>query len=144
PSPRIAGASGVAHGPPAAAKALAGGDQVEVDRADDGEPGSLARNGSTGHFRRTRRFRRVLRAASQATPWRGNRSLLATRSRLAEPTPVSGGSGGKRAQVVHGPAEQVFAQVEEAGPERRAVWGQANPRGLVEYRQRPQSERERA
>src|SRR5215207_6362930 len=55
------------------------------------------------------------------SPGRGRRSALATRSRLIDPTTVSLGLGGKRAQVFQRPAEQVLAQVEEPGPERRAI-----------------------
>jgi len=51
-------------------------------------------------------------------------------------------AGGKRAQVFDGPPEQVLAQVEEAGPERRAVGRRAHARGVVEAGQRPQEDRE--
>src|ERR1051325_5295718 len=56
-------------------------------------------------------------ASVTVSPTRGaTRSPRATRSSLTEPTTVSRGLGGKRAQVFDGPPEQVLAQVEEAGP----------------------------
>src|SRR5205823_8116103 len=64
----------------------------------------------------------------------GSRSQRATRSRLTLPTTAT--LGGKRAQVVHGLAEQVLAQVEQARPERAAVGRRADPGRVREALQR--------
>ena len=57
-------------------------------------------------------------ASVRVSPGRGSRSQRATRSRLIEPTTAIRGLGGKGAQVFERPAEQVLAEVEEAGPQR--------------------------
>src|SRR5215203_5136060 len=75
-------------------------------------------------------------ASVSVSPGLGRRSTRATRSRFAEPTTVSATSGGKRAQVLDRAPEQVLAQVEEPGPERRAVGSRAHPGGRRETLER--------
>src|SRR5579864_977945 len=62
--------------------------------------------------------------AVSVSPARGRRSTFATKSRLIDPMTVS--SGGKGAQVVDRTLE-VLAQVEQTGPERRAVGRSVDP-----------------
>src|SRR5205823_2511412 len=84
-------------------------------------------------------------ASVSVSPALGRRAERATRSRFAEPTTVSAGadsSGGKRAEILDRATEQVLAQVEEAGPERRAVRGRADPSRVAEAGQRAEEDRE--
>src|SRR5439155_12108828 len=74
------------------------------------------------------------------SPGRGKRSQRTTKSRFTEPTTVS--SGGKRAQVLDRAAEQVLAQVEEAGPERGAVRRRPDPGRVGEPGKGPEEDRE--
>src|SRR5215208_1584710 len=71
-------------------------------------------------------------ASLTVSPGLGRRYTRATRSRFADPTTVSATSGGKGAQVLDRTPEQVLAQVEEAGPQRRAVGSRAHPGGRRE------------
>src|SRR5207245_11305025 len=59
-------------------------------------------------------------APLSVSPGRGSVLTLVTRSRLIDPTTVRLRSGGKRAQVDRR-ALEILAEVEQAGPERRAV-----------------------
>ena len=88
-------------------------DEIEVDRADDGDPGS-----AHGDQRN--------RGPAQSAPPRGSLHALpsaalkvnaAHRPCFLEPW----ASGRQGAQVVDGRAEERVAEIEEAGPERRAV-----------------------
>src|SRR5919201_5896352 len=77
--------------------------------------------------------------AVTVSPGCGSRSTFATRSRLTEPTTVS--SGGKRAQVADR-ALEVFAQVEQPGPQRRAVRCRVDAGHVREALQRAHEHRE--
>ena len=66
------------------------------------------------------------------SPGRGSRSQRATRSRLIEPTTAIAAQAASARRSSSGAAEQVLAQVEEAGPERRAVGRRTDPRRVVE------------
>src|SRR5581483_755557 len=72
------------------------------------------------------------------SPARGKRSTVATRSRLTDPTTVRCGDirgnlgDGQDAQVLERLPEQVVAQVEQPGPQRRAVERQLDARGVGE------------
>src|SRR4029450_6210439 len=79
-------------------------------------------------------------ASVTVSPGRGRRPTRAPRSRSAEPTTVS--SGGNRPEVVQRAVEEVLAQVEEPGPERRAIRRPPQPPGGRQPLQRPDEHRE--
>src|SRR6266508_3324009 len=66
-------------------------------------------------------------ASLSVSPGLGRNRTRATRSRLTEPTTVIRTSRSKRAQIFDGPVQEVLAEVEEPGPERRAVGNGGQP-----------------
>src|SRR5213592_4348645 len=74
-------------------------------------------------------------APLSVSPGRGRRSTLVTKSRLIDPTTVTRTSGGKCAQVGRR-ALEILAEVEQAGPERRAVRHRVDARHVRETLQR--------
>ena len=111
------------HGLSGARQAVHTGHQVEVDRSDDRQ------------LRRQARLRRRLRCRFQDVRAPPARPSAMTSRRV-------GSSRRKRAEIVHRVGQQVLAEVEEAGPERRAIRRGAHASGVREALQRANHDRE--
>ena len=117
---------------------------VVTDAPDEGHVGAEPR----GRHRLVRPLPPGTRSSSASvtvSPGRGSRSQKPTRSRLIDPDRDARRQvslRGERAEVVERAVHEVLAQVEEAGPERRAMRRRIEPRGRRQALERAHEHRQ--